>query len=228
MIHSEILPSGYGYIALNTNFLRTLGSLNPPKIFGRAITKFIKQDVPGIIIDVRGNVGGEDDIVPKMAGYFYTAPDVYQYVAYRDAETGQFQIDPEQMLTVEPREPHFAGPVIILVDNAAVSTAEGLPLLIQRLPQGQVMGIHGTHGSFAVGDMGVDDYLLPEDLTFKFFAGASLDENKVIQVDANADGVGGIIPDIRVPLTEETVREMYVEGKDVVLEMAITTLNEMK
>jgi carboxyl-terminal processing protease len=227
MIQSEILPSGYGYIAI-TGFLPTLGSPKPPKIFERAITKFIKQDVPGIIIDVRGNVGGADEWVPQMVSYFYTAPDFYEYVAYHDAETGALQISPEETLTIEPRAPHFAGPVIVLVDNAAISSAEGLALAIQNLPQGQVMGMYSTHGSFAVDHMGVNKYLLPEDLTFEFFAGAAWDENKVIQVDANADGVGGVTPDIRVPLTEETVYEMYVEGKDVVLEMAIAELDAME
>jgi carboxyl-terminal processing protease len=86
------------------------------------------------------------------------------------------------------------------------------------------MGIYGTHGSFAVGDMTSDLYRLPEGLTFKFYAGASLDVNERIQIDANADGTGGVIPDMRVPLTEETVYAMVVEGKDVVLEMAIAAL----
>jgi carboxyl-terminal processing protease len=227
LIQSEILPSGYGYIAISS-FMPTLGGPNPPKIFERAITTFIEQEVPGIILDVRSNNGGVDAWVPKMAGHFYTAPDFYEYVSYRDAETGEFQIDPKQTLTIEPRAPHFAGPVIVLVDNAAISTAEGLALVIQRLPQGHVMGIYGTHGSFAVGDMTSDLNRLPEGLALNFYAGASLDVNERIQIDASADGTGGVIPDIRVPLTEETVRAMYVEGKDVVLEMAIATLDEME
>ena len=227
LVQSEVLPSGYGYIAIRS-FMPSLGGARPAKIFERAITAFVEQDVPGIIIDVRGSGGGVDAFIPQMAGHFYTTPDFYEYVGYRDAATGQFQIDPEQTLTIEPREPHFAGPVIILVDAAAMSTAEGLPLVIQRLPQGQVMGIHGTHGSFAIGDMTSDLYRLPEGLAFNFYAGASLDVNERIQVDANADGIGGIVPDIRVPLTEETVRAMYAEGKDVVLEMAIATLDGME
>jgi carboxyl-terminal processing protease len=227
LVQGEVLPSGYGYLAIRS-FMPSLGGPRPAKIFERAITSFVEQGVPGIIIDVRGSGGGVDALVPQMAGHFYTTPDFYEYVGYRDAETGQFQIDPEQTLEIEPREPHFAGPVIVLVDAAAMSTAEGLPLVIQRLPQGRVMGIQGTHGSFAIGDMTSDLYRLPEGLAFNFYAGASLDVNETIQVDANADGAGGVVPDVRVPLTEETVRAMYVEGRDVVLEMAIAALDEME
>ncbi|MBN1873259.1 MAG: hypothetical protein JXA33_03445 [Anaerolineae bacterium] len=68
-----------------------------------------------------------------------------------------------------------------------------------------------------------DLYRLPEGLSFNFYAGASPDINERIQMDANADGAGGVIPDIRVPLTEETVYAMYVEGKNVVLDMVVAT-----
>ena len=69
---------------------------------------------------------------------------------------------------------------------------EGLPLTIQRLPQGQVVGLYGTHGSFAMGTPGHNLYRLPEGVAFNFLEGRSLDANQVIQVDANAEGIGGV------------------------------------
>jgi C-terminal processing protease CtpA/Prc len=35
---------------------------------------------------------------------------------------------------------------------------------------------------------------------------------------------GGVVPDIRVPLTRETVYAMFVAGEDVVLQRAIEAL----
>jgi carboxyl-terminal processing protease len=78
-----------------------------------------------------------------------------------------------------------------------------------------------------MGTPGQNLYQLPEGLAFNFLAGRALDANQVIQVDANADGVGGVVPDVRVPMTDETAYAMFVEGRDVVLETAVSTLNEI-
>ena len=226
-IQAKVLPSGYGYIRI-TSFMPTLGGLNPAKIVDQAIETFIEADASGIIIDVRGNGGGLDSLVPQMVGHFYRQPGFYEYIAAYDVESGQFKINPTQTLTIEPRAPYFEGPVIALVDKYTVSTAEGIPLAIQPLPQGQVVGIYGTNGSFAAGAPGKNLYRLPEGLGFNFLGERSLNADKIIQVDANAEGVGGVVPDIRVPLTEENVYAMYVENVDIVLEAAIAALDEMK
>jgi carboxyl-terminal processing protease len=226
-IKTQILPSGYGYIKIE-RFMPTLGGLRPGKIVDNAIESFVAQGVPGIIFDVRGNGGGLDALVPQMAAHFYDEPDFYEYISYYDSDRGQFQINPAETLTIEPQPPHFSGPVMVLVDKGTASTAEGIPLTIQRLPQGYVVGFYGTNGSFAMGDPGRNLYRLPEGLAFNFLAGRSLDADKNIQVDANAEGMGGVVPDVRVPLTEETVYAQFVEGKDVVLEAAVAALNALK
>ncbi len=55
-----------------------------------------------------------------------------------------------------------------------------------------------------------------------------MNKEQIIQIDANGEGLGGINPDLRIPLTEESVYAMYVEDFDIVLEFAIMTLEEMK
>jgi len=226
-IRAEVLSSGYGYITIS-GFMPTLGGPRPAQIVDRAMADFVAQDVQGIIIDVRGNGGGLDALVPQIVGHFYDEPGFYEYVAAYDPETGQHDIDPEQTLTIEPRAPFFSGTVMVLVDSDTASTAEGIPLAIRRLPQGHVVGIHGTNGSFAVGRPGDDLYQLPEGIVVSFLSGRSLDADGEIQVDANADGIGGVVPDIRVPLTEETVHAIYVEGEDVVLKAAVATMNGLR
>ena len=226
-VQYEILPGGYGYIHI-MGFMPTLGGINPAKIVDKAVENFIEADVPGIIFDVRNNGGGLDTLVPQMVGHFYAEPGFYEYISVYNPETNQFEIDPSQNLTIEPRAPYFDGPVMVLVDKYTASTAEGIPLMIQALPQGHVVGIYGTSGSFAMGEPGDNLYRLPEGLGFNFLGGRSLNEAQIIQVDANAEGIGGVNPDIRVPLTEENVYAMYVEGVDIVLETAIIALDGMK
>ena len=226
-VQSEILPGGIGYISIS-GFMPTLGGLNPARIFDKTIETLIEADVTGIIIDVRNNGGGLDALVPKMVGHFYAEPGFYEYISVYDPESGDYTIDPEKTLTIEPRDPFFGGPVMVLVDKYCISTAEGIPFAVQPLPQGYVIGIYGTNGAFAAGTPGKNLYRLPEGLGISFLGDRSLNEDLIIQIDGNAEGIGGISPDIRVPLTEENVRAMYVDGVDIVLKTAVSAIDELK
>lgn len=226
-IQMEILPGGYGYLRIGS-FMPSLSAPLPGKAVDRAIKSFVEQEVPGIIIDVRSNGGGLDVLIPRMTGHFYDEPGFYQYISCYDVESGEFQIIPSKTLTIEPRLPYYGGPVMVLVDNFTMSTAEGPPLVIQRLPQGYVVGMYGTHGSFAAGDLFSHRYRMPEGIVLSFLPERSLDEDQNIQVDGNADGIGGVEPDIRVPITDETVYALFVDGVDVVLETAVAELESME
>lgn len=226
-IQMEILPSGYGYLRVGS-FMPSLSAPLPGKAVDRAIKSFVEQEVPGIIIDVRSNGGGFDVLIPRMTGHFYDEPGFYQYISCYDVESGEFQVIPSKTLTIEPRLPYYGGPVMVLVDNFTMSTAEGPPLVIQRLPQGYVVGMYGTHGSFAAGNLFSHRYRMPEGIVLSFLPERSLDEDQNIQVDGNADGIGGVEPDIRVPITEETVYALFVDGVDVVLETAVAALESME
>ena len=208
------------------SFMPNLTHFNAAKLVEKTLQEFIDQNVNGIIIDVRNNGGGVDAWIPQIAAHFYTQPGFYEYVSYYDAESGAFQIDDRETLTIDPAEPYFAGPVVVLVDEHSASTAEGLPLSIQPLAQGYVVGIHGTKGSFAMGTPGDDLYRLPEGLAFNFLAGRSLNAQMEIQVDGDAVGNGGVVPDLRVPLTEESVYALYIEGEDIVLQAALEKIGQ--
>jgi carboxyl-terminal processing protease len=72
----EILPEGYGYIRV----YHVRPQEDAPDfvaIVEQAVSEFVARNVPGIIIDVRGNPGGTDEFVPEMMGYFFTEPDFY-------------------------------------------------------------------------------------------------------------------------------------------------------
>jgi len=55
--------------------------------------------------------------------------------------------------------------------------------------------------------------------------GASLDKNGVIQVDSNASLVGGVAPQVRVPVNEDTIARSMA-GEDVQLTYAVKWLDE--
>jgi carboxyl-terminal processing protease len=216
----RILPEGYGYIKV---YHIRPGDDDPDfvAIVEQAMVEFVAQDVAGVIIDVRGNPGGVDQLVPQMMGYFFSTPDFYQYQYFDNWLTGLSVFDIAIPLGVEPKEPHYGGPVAVLVDQNTRSSGEGFPLLAQRLPQGLVVGVYGTHGSFG---MCCAEIRLPGDCELIFPPGQSRDANHHVQLDGDHNLQGGVAPDVRVPLTADSVYAMFVEEEDVVLQHAIEAL----
>ncbi len=216
----KILPEGYGYIQVY-HIRPGAGDPDFVAIVDQAMAEFVAQNVPGVILDVRGNPGGRDAFVPAMMGYFFTEPDFYEYQYVDNWPTQLSPLDFRIGIGVEPKEPHYGGPVAVLIDVHTVSSGEGFPLLAQRLPQGHVVGVYGTHGSFG---MCCGTIHLPGDSELVYSIGQSQDADHQVQVEGDSNLQGGVVPDVRVPLTRETVYAMFVEGEDVVLQHAMEAL----
>lgn len=220
-IQAQILPSGYGYIRVY--FLSpTMTTPFPAQAFQNAVQKVIKDKVPGIIIDVRGNTGGDPTLVPKLVGHFVSASTFYQDVALLNDKTGQFQLSPDDRLVIESRNPAYTGPVAVLVDQSTIGAGEGIPMVLAPLPNVTTIGLYATNGSFGITG---GDITMPTDYVLSYPVGRSLNEQGQIQIDGNAKGEGGVAPEIRVPLTEATVRALFVDHKDLLLDKAVEALN---
>jgi len=186
--------------------------------FAGAIQTFVDQGVEGVIVDIRTNLGGLDRVAAHLPGHFYTEVEHYEYVTFLDTQTGEFEIDPRFTLSTVPQMPYFGGPVIAMTGPCTVSSGEGVAMAIQRLRHGGVVGSYGTYGSFGISGGLVE---MPEGLVVVFPPGRSLDERFRIQLDSNADLEGGVSPDFRVPLNDDTFNRRFIEGDDVELEAAI-------
>ena len=104
---------------------------------------------------------------------------------------------------------------------STASSGEGPPKYISRLPQGTVIGFHGTNGSFG---MAGGEIMMPGGYKIKYPYGRSEDQFGVVQLDSR-NGVGGVAPTLRVPKTAENVLA-YAAGTDVELAFAIKYLKE--
>jgi carboxyl-terminal processing protease len=215
-----ILPEGYGYIRVY-HVRPQEGAPDFVAIVEQAVSEFVAHDVPGIIVDVRGNPGGTDEFVAEMMGHFFTEPDFYEYKFFDNWLTQLSFLDLAMPLSIEPKEPHYGGPIAVLIDQDTRSSGEGFALAAQRLPQGHVVGMYGTHGSFGMCCTTIN---LPGELELLYPPGQSQDANGRVQLDGDHNLQGGVAPDIRVPLNRETVYALFVEGEDVVLQHAIEAL----
>jgi carboxyl-terminal processing protease len=93
----------------------------------------------GIIIDLRGNVGGAGGMAMGIAGHFIDRPDTLGAMRLRST-TLQFVVNPRRVDTSARRVQPFAGPVAILIDATTASTSEVFAGGMQRLGRARVFG----------------------------------------------------------------------------------------
>ena len=204
---------------------------------GRPSHEFVEAGVRGVVVDVRRNSGGSDKMVAEMMSSFYAERSFYEYAEYLNTVTGLWEIwdldeqtgepvAPGVGVWIEPGAERYDGPVVALVDNACVSSGEGIALGIRRMTNGKTVGFHGTNGSFGmVGDAA----LLPAGFVVDWPYGRSLNEDEVVQLDSRptrGGWRGGVAPEVRVPATLRNVSRT-LRGKDVVLEYGLAELARM-
>lgn len=208
-VTTRTLPGGVAYIAVYEE------SYDVYQPFKAAVEGAIANGAPGIVIDLRFNRGGDDNLAAAYAGGFVNRSVFYEYGTTYDPGTGEQAVLWESW--AQPRPDGYTGPVALLVSPYTISSGEGLPKVFAESGTGAIVSWYGTNGAFGMESMGP---VLPPRIMTAFPQGASLDENGRIQVDSNASLVGGVAPTIRVPMNEDTlVRAMA--GEDVQLSYAV-------
>ena len=183
-----------------------------------AITYFTSNNVEKLIVDLRFNLGGNDLQAAVTMGLFYKSASFYEYV------TGTYDnnYEIEYTLYTEPLTPLFDGEIVVIVDPNCISTGEGYAMMFQRLENAKVISHWGTNGAF--GMVSYDPILMPCGIQIDYPQGRSLNENQIIQLDSDSNLVGGVMPDIRVPLDVDAIKRQWEQSVDVQLEYAINTL----
>lgn len=236
MVDYGVLDSGYGYIRVyaEIDLPPEMPGVHKPtlRLWRKAIRAL--QDTPGLVVDVRANSGGSDEMVARFMSSFTRHRRFYEFQNYRVPGTSEFQIwrpnehtgvfiRPGQGVPIRPRVPRYRAPVVAVVDNATISSGEGVALGVAMLKRrSAVVGFSGTNGSFGMAGAGA---VMPEGFQIHWPFGQSLDREEVVQVDSR-DGVGGVLPDRWVHMTARNAAR-YAHGHDVVLERAERVLTTM-
>lgn len=210
------LPGGYSYIGIYKE------SYEVYQPFRAAMLDAVTNNSPGIVIDLRYNNGGDDNLAACYAGWFVDKPVFYEYGTTYDRGSRKFTILTEAW--AQPQVNAYHGPVAVLVSPDTISSGEGLPMIFTRSGRGKIISWYGTNGAFGMNNV---QGILPLGMYVFFPNGASLDETRAIQVDSNATLSGGISPQIRVPLNESTVARAMA-GEDVQLTYAMEWLDEQQ
>lgn len=129
-IAGRMLDGGVGYIAI-----RSFSDRAYIEAFDVELEKM--AEAPALIIDVRGNGGGNTNVARPIMGRFITERRPYARMRRRDGAG----LGPAWTEYVDPRGPFtYDRPVVILTDRWSGSMAEGFPMGMRGLGRATVVG----------------------------------------------------------------------------------------
>jgi carboxyl-terminal processing protease len=93
----------------------------------------------GIVLDLRGNLGGLGAMVMGISGHYFARPETLGTIRIREA-TMRYVANPVRVSrSGQPMQP-FSGRVAVVVDELSASTTEILAAALQRLGRARVFG----------------------------------------------------------------------------------------
>nr|WP_320025785.1 S41 family peptidase [uncultured Acetobacterium sp.] len=228
MVESKMLDDRICYLKilgeLDADLQETGTVLSTLELVSKAIDTAQQNNAQGLILDLRNNIGGLDQMTADILGHFYQQKTFFEYQNLYNPDTNTFELqlmaDGSQALSIEPAEPYFNGQIIVLINPKCVSSGEGLAMGMQNLPNAETLGFYGTNGSFGLAGA---EAKMPGELTVHWPSGQSLNEDKIIQLDSQ-HGIGGVSPDIRLSMTAQNAIHL-ANGEDVELAEAIKALH---
>ena len=190
----------------NTGYIRFnlfLDLVHVMQEFGDAIEQCAHCD--GIVIDLRGNPGGIGGMAMGMAGWLVNQPDQRLGTMYMRGATLNFSIN--------PRSGAYRGPVAVLVDGSSASTSEIFAGGLKDLGRARIFG---TRTAAAALPSVIT--LLPNGDGFQYAVA------NYISAGGQALEGNGVIPDVEVKLTRETL----LAGHDAVVDAALDWIQKQK
>jgi len=154
------------------------------------LARMIKENVAGIVIDLRGNGGGSLEEVRVMTGFFTGSGPVVQIKS-----TGG-RVD---KLESGMSKPLFNGPIVVMTNKLSASASEILAAALQDYGRAVIVGQDSTFGKGTVQK----PYDIGKDLPF--FADQSkagllkLTVQKFYRVAGGSTQLRGVVPDIHLP-----------------------------
>jgi C-terminal processing protease CtpA/Prc len=214
-VEYELLPSGYGYLQINSFFDNDVLSI---QVWERALQYFNENQIPGVIVDMRYNDGGSGWLADQMAAYFFDEEIVVGNTAQYRKETGEFYMDPgDEQVMIPPRpELQYPGPVAVLVGPACTSACEFFSNNMTVNDRALIVGQYPTAGAGG----SVEQFVMPEGIFTQITIGRAVNPEGEIHIEG-----GGVVPTVKVPVTVE-ILQRQANGEDVILEAAEEALSQ--
>ena len=204
---SAIVKEGdvnYGYIYL-PEFYADFDDPNGPRCFtdvAKELEKLKKENVAGIIFDLRSNGGGSLYDVVQMAGLFISEGPIVQ-VKDRDGKPN--------VLRDKDRSVKYEGPLVVMVNEFSASASEIFAAAMQDYGRAVVIGSSSTFGKGTVQrNIGLDaNYGFS--MSNAELGTIKLTLQKFYRINGGSTQLKGVNPDIVIP---DNFEYMKVREKD--------------
>jgi len=183
----------YGYIKLPSFYadFNDNGGRSSAADVKKELEKLQKENIQGLVLDLRFNGGGSLTDAVEMAGLFIDSGPVVQVRSRQGAATVLNDRDPRVQYT---------GPLVVLVNKFSASASEILAAAIQDYKRGIVMGSTSTYGKGTVQRIfDLDDALPAEFNNIKPFGSLKLTTQKFYRINGGSTQFKGVVSDIVLP-----------------------------
>ncbi|MFL2604381.1 MAG: carboxy terminal-processing peptidase [Flavobacteriaceae bacterium] len=181
----------YGLINLPRFYVdfQDYGNRNAATDVKYEIQNLKKQDVQGIIIDLRNNGGGSLQTVVDMAGYFIEKGPIVQVKS-----TG----GKKQILFDKDNQIEWNGALVLIVNEFSASASEILAAAFQDYRRGIVLGSKQTYGKGTVQNM-IDLNKIISGNTYGDLGAMKLTTDKFYRINGGSTQLEGVKSDVIFP-----------------------------
>lgn len=145
---------------------------------GRLLNELSRENIDGLIVDLRGNGGGALKEASELTGLFITKGPTVQ-IRYENGQVHEYMDDDPQIL--------YSGPLVVLVDRMSASASEIFAGAIQDYNRGIVVGSQ-TFGKGTV-----------QELKPLMHGQLKITRAKFYRISGNSTQHKGVLPDISYP-----------------------------
>ena len=153
------------------------------------IEKLKKQNIKGLIIDLRGNGGGSLETVVNMTGLFIEQGPIVQVKSPNRKP---------EILSDKDSRVQWTGPLVVMVDNFSASASEIFAAAIQDYKRGVVIGSKHTYGKGTVQNV-IDLNQFVRGSSYGDLGALKTTTQKFYRINGGSTQREGVLSDIVLP-----------------------------
>lgn len=162
----------------------------------KLLERLMRENIDGLVIDLRGNGGGYFDEVRQMVGFFCDRGPVVQV---------QEKPRRVEILESDLRRAIYRGPLVILTDKSSASASEILAAALQDNNRAVIVGDSSTFGKGTVQKhMNISDFM-PVMAETERAGFVKLTIQKFYRVTGQSTQKEGVVPDVTLPSISDAV-----------------------
>ena len=227
-IDYKMLNDDIGYLKIGAEEINTISDITgyltgnhkvAREMFRTYLRELREKGMTKLVIDVRNNSGGYDEISTSLVSLF-TKEKMYAFSLGIKSKNGLKSVDDRYVIN----DGEFSDiKVLVLTNMKCASAGDGMVLYLSRIDGIKIVGL--TNSSGINQETGGHIYM-PKGAIINYPVGFVLDQNENPNIDVDYTRKSRNPVDIKIPLDKESALKIF-NGEDYELEWAIDYLNEL-